>query len=110
MGWIIPLTLQRTPVRPETTPLDAAGRWPQTVEQFEALVEAVQHELVHFAFCRLRSLEDAEDAVQDVLVRAYLDRSKHRAVTCVRPYPFRMVANPCTDLLARPRRTAHLVD
>src|SRR5260370_25037304 len=104
MGWIIPLTLQRTPVRPETTPLDAAGRWPQTVEQFEALVEAVQHELVHFAFCCLRSLEDAEDAVQDVLVRAYLDRSKHRAVTGVRPYLFRMVANRCTDVLRRRRR------
>src|SRR5258708_13204649 len=107
MGWIIPLTLQRTPVRPETTPLDAAGRWPQTVEQFEALVEAVQHELVHFAFCCLRSLEDAEDAVQDVLVRAYLDRSKHRAVTGVRPYLFRMVPNRGTDVLPPPRRAQH---
>jgi RNA polymerase sigma-70 factor (ECF subfamily) len=104
MGWTIPLTLQRMPAGPETAPLDAAGRWPQSVEQFEALVEAVQHELVHFAFCRLRSLEDAEDAVQDVLVRAYLDREKHRAITGVRPYLFRMVANQCTDVLRRRRR------
>jgi RNA polymerase sigma-70 factor (ECF subfamily) len=105
MGWTIPLTLQRTPAGPETAPLDAASRWPQSVEQFEALVEAVQHELVHFAFCRLRSLEDAEDAVQDVLVRAYLDRAKHRAVTGVRPYLFRMVANRCTDVLRQRRRS-----
>ena len=104
MGWTIPLTLQRTPARPQTEPLDAAGRWPQSVEQFETLVEAVQHELVHFAFCRLRSLEDAEDAVQDVLVRAYLDREKHRAVTGVRPYLFRMVANRCNDALRSRRR------
>jgi RNA polymerase sigma-70 factor, ECF subfamily len=76
-----------------------AAQWPQTVAQFEALVEAEQHGLVHFAFCRLRSLPDAEDAVQDVLVRAYLDRARHSAVTRVRPYLYRMVANRCTDLL-----------
>jgi RNA polymerase sigma-70 factor (ECF subfamily) len=101
MGWTIPIAL---PSAPDAAPMDAAGRWPQSVEQFEGLVEAVQDELVHFAFCRLRSLEDAEDAVQDVLVRAYLDREKHRAVTGVRPYLFRMVANRCTDVLRRRQR------
>jgi len=88
-------------------PLDtaeSAAQWPQTVAQFEALVEAVQDELVHFAFCRLRSLPDAEDAVQDVLVRAYLDRARHCAVTRVRPYLYRMVANRCTDMLRQRRR------
>jgi RNA polymerase sigma-70 factor, ECF subfamily len=102
MGWTIPFTLQRTT---ETAPVDAAGRWPQSVEEFERLVEAVQDELVHFAFCRLRSLEDAEDAVQDVLVRAYLDREKHRGVIQVRPYLFRMVANRCTDVLRQRQRS-----
>jgi len=81
-----------------------AAQWPQTVAQFEALVEAVQHELVHFAFCRLRSLPDAEDAVQDVLIRAYLDRARHSAVTRVRAYLYRMVANRCTDLLRERQR------
>jgi hypothetical protein len=101
MDWTIPFTLQATP---DAAPMDAAGRWPQSVEQFEVLVEAVQDELVHFAFCRLRSLEDAEDAVQDVLVRAYLEREKRRAVTGVRPYLFRMVANRCTDVLRQRQR------
>ena len=101
MGWTIPFTLQATP---DTAPMDTAARWPQSVEQFEGLVKAVQDELVHFAFCRLRSLEDAEDAVQDVLVRAYLEREKHRAVTGVRPYLFRMVANRCTDVLRQRQR------
>ena len=87
MGWTMPLTLQATP---ETEPVDAAGRWPQSVAEFEDLVETVQDELVHFAFCRLRSLEDAEDTVQDILVRAYLEREKHRGVTGVRPYLFRL--------------------
>lgn len=101
MGWTIPFTLQATP---DTAPMDTAARWPQSVEQFEGLVKAVQDELVHFAFCRLRSLEDAEDAVQDVLVRAYLEREKHRTVTGVRPYLFRMVANRCTDVLRQRQR------
>jgi RNA polymerase sigma-70 factor, ECF subfamily len=101
MGWTMPLTLQAAL---QTEPVDAAGRWPQSVAEFEDLVEAVQDELVHFAFCRLRNLEDAEDTVQDVLVRAYLERLKHCAVTGVRPYLFRMVANRCTDVLRQRQR------
>src|ERR1017187_1991093 len=101
MGWTIPLTLAATP---ETAPVDGTVRWPQSVAEFERLVEAVQDELVHFAFCRLRSLEDAEDTVQDVLVRAYLEREKRRGVTGVRPYLFRMVANRCTDILRQRQR------
>ena len=101
MGWTMPLTLQGTS---ETAPVDAAASWPQSEDEFERLVEAVQDELVHFAYCRLRSLEDAEDTVQDVLVRAYLGREKHRGVTGVRPYLFRMVANRCTDILRQRQR------
>ena len=68
---------------------NAAGAppWPRTVAQFEALVEAVQDELVHFAFCRLRNLPDAEDAVQEVLIHAYMDRARHCAITQVAPLP-----------------------
>src|ERR1035441_7674751 len=101
MGWTIPFALQATP---DAAPTECAGRWPQSVAEFEVLVEAVQDELVHFAFCRLRSLEDAEDTVQDVLVRAYLEREKRRGVTGVRPSLFRMVANRCTDILRQRQR------
>jgi RNA polymerase sigma-70 factor (ECF subfamily) len=88
----------------QTAPAEGAVCWPQSVEEFEILVEAVQDELVHFAFCRLRSLQDAEDCVQDVLVRAYLEREKRRGVTGVRPYLFRMVANRCIDILRQRQR------
>jgi RNA polymerase sigma-70 factor (ECF subfamily) len=107
MGWTFPRTLHAPP---EAAPLGAAGRWPQSVEEFERLVETVQDDLVHFAFCRLRSVADAEDAVQDVLVRAYLEREKHRAVTGVRPYLYRMVANRCTDVLRRRQRAQRRED
>jgi len=71
--------------------------WPQTIEQFERLVEATQDDLVNFAFHQLGNQDDAEDAVQDVYVQAYRDRSKRQRITEVRPYLFRMVRNRCTD-------------
>ena len=92
------------PLGGPAAPTETAEQWPQTVAQFETLVEAVQDDLVHFAFCRLRSQPDAEDVVQDVLVQAYVDRLRFCAVTRVRPYLYRMVANRCTDLLRKRQR------
>jgi len=81
--------------------------WPQTIAQFECLVEATQDDLVNFAFHQLGNQYDAEDAVQDVYVQAYRDRAKRQHITDVRPYLFRMVRNRCTDLRRfRQRRVA----
>jgi RNA polymerase sigma-70 factor (ECF subfamily) len=75
--------------------------WPQSVADFDALIEATQRRLIQFAFCRLRSLADAEDVVQDVYVQAYRDRERHRDVDNAVPFLFRMVANRSTDLLRK---------
>jgi RNA polymerase sigma-70 factor (ECF subfamily) len=84
--------------------------WPQTIEQFESLVEATQDDLVNFAFHLLGNREDAEDAVQDVYVQAYRDRVKRRHIAEVRPYLFRMARNRCTDFhRARLRRPAEAI-
>ena len=72
--------------------------------EFESLIDVAQHRLVEFAFRRLQCRADAEDVVQDVLVRAYRDREKHRGVDNVVPFLFRMVANRATDMLRRRRR------
>jgi RNA polymerase sigma-70 factor (ECF subfamily) len=87
-------------------PSGGEPRWPQSVSEFEALVESVQDELVHFAFCRLRNRQDAEDVVQEILVRAYIDREKLSRIASVRPYLYRMVANRCTDLHRARKRCA----
>ena len=84
--------------------------WPQTVDEFDALIEATQDELVHFAFYRVGNPEDAEDVVQDVYVQAFRERNKRRHITGVRPYLFRMVNNRCIDVLrARARRSGNPV-
>jgi RNA polymerase sigma-70 factor (ECF subfamily) len=85
-------------------PGDAALAWPQSIAEFDVLVNVLQHRLVQFAFCRLGNLEDAEDVVQDVLVQAYRNREKHRHVDNAIPFLFRMVANRCTDYLRRRTR------
>jgi RNA polymerase sigma-70 factor (ECF subfamily) len=73
--------------------------WPQTVEEFDGLIDTTQDELIHFAFYRLGNQDDAEDAVQDVYVQAFRDRHKRRHITAVRAYLFRMVSNRCIDVL-----------
>jgi RNA polymerase sigma-70 factor, ECF subfamily len=86
-----------------------AQSWPQTIREFEALIERTEHRLVQFAFCRLQRREDAEDVVQEVYVQAFRDREKYRAVNGVVPFLFRMVANRCTDVLRKRRREAKVL-
>lgn len=84
--------------------------WPQSVAEFDALIEATQHRLIQFAYCRLHSLADAEDVVQDVYVRAFRDRARYREVLNPVPFLFRMVANRATDLLRKRKHAPQAVD
>ena len=77
--------------------------WPQTPEEFEALTNHVLDRLVWYASRMLMSVDDAEDVVQEVLVRVYAERDKRSSVQRVVPYLYRMVLNAC---LERRRRNA----
>jgi len=77
------------------------GGWPQSPHEFRALLDAHLNRLVRYAFRLLGNIQDAEDVVQEVLVRAFADRSKRKHISAVCPYLFRSVANACTDLLRR---------
>jgi RNA polymerase sigma-70 factor (ECF subfamily) len=64
--------------------------------------------LVRYAFGRLGSVQDAEDVVQDVLVRVFRDRSSEGQISTVGAYLYRCVANGCVDFRRKRNRTAGL--
>src|SRR5687768_463733 len=78
------------PKLPESTNL-YDGSWPQTVPEFERLVDAYLDRLVRFAVRKLGNLQDAEDVVQNVLTSVFRDRAKRRSVAAVGPYLYRSV-------------------
>ena len=75
--------------------------WPQSTAEYEALVESLQDALVRYAFRRLGSLQDAEDIVQNVLLKAFTERKRLKNISRVVPYLYRMLANACTDFLRK---------
>ncbi len=78
--------------------------WPKSRSEFAAFVESYAQRLARYAFRLLGNLQDAEDVVQEVFVRAFSDRSKRTEVTAVGPYLYRAVANACTDVLRKRSR------
>ena len=84
--------------------------WPQSLEEFRALVRKYQHRLVRYAFCRLGNLEDAEDVIQKVFAKAFLERTKKKKISRFGPYLYRMAANACIDHLRRNKRAEVSLD
>ena len=87
-----------------------SGDWPQSQEDFQRFVDAYVQRLVSYAFRRLGSMQDAEDVVQDVFVRAYAERAKREGISAVTPYLYRMTANACTDVLRKRKRSKGFLD
>lgn len=92
------------------TSRDWTSGWPQSPDEFEALIDVFQNRLVRYAFCRLRELGEAEDVVQEVFVKAFTRRHELRNVTNVAAYLYRMVANMCIDRRRRPSAVIVAID
>ena len=77
---------------------------------FEALVRRHEHVCIRFATRMLGTLEDAEDATQDALVRAYRALGRYDQRGTFRTWLFAILINCCrTALLRRARRTRRVV-
>ena len=74
---------------------------------FNTVAERHRRELMIHCYRMLASLQDAEDAVQDALLRAWKYRESLKEGAPVRPWLYRVATNVCLDAIGRdPRRSA----
>jgi RNA polymerase sigma-70 factor (TIGR02960 family) len=78
---------------------------------FGALVQRYRHELQVHCYRMLGSLTDAEDHVQETLLRAWRSRSSFAGRSSVRAWLYRIATNACLDTLrTHPERVIPIGD
>jgi len=78
-----------------------------TRESFGALADPHRHELLVHCYRMLGSMDDAEDAVQDTLTRAWLGRDTFVRSISFRAWLYRIATNACLNAIERRARTRH---
>jgi len=73
---------------------------------FDDLVRRYRRELHVYCYRMLGSFDEAEDHVQEVLLRAWRSRAGFRGESSVRTWLYRVAANACLDTLRRDVRRA----
>ncbi len=78
------------------------------MNEFASNVERHRRELLVHCYRMLGSLPDAEDAVQQTLLRAWQYRDSLKEGAPLRPWLYRVATNACLDAIARDERRAVL--
>ena len=78
------------------------------MNEFASAVERHRHELLVHCYRMLGSLPDAEDAVQETLLRAWRYRDSLKEGAPLRPWLYRVATNACLDAIARDGQRAVL--
>ena len=83
----------------------ATGHWPG-VGDFDDLVRRYRRELHVYCYRMLGSFDEAEDHVQEVLLRAWRSRQSFQGRSSPRTWLYRVATNACLDTLRRDVRRA----
>jgi RNA polymerase sigma-70 factor (ECF subfamily) len=81
------------------------GHWPG-VGDFDDLVRRYRRELHVYCYRMLGSFDEAEDHVQEVLLRAWRSREGFQGLSSPRTWLYRVATNACLDTLRRDARRA----
>ena len=79
-------------------------KFPQTHAELGEFVKKNQDRLVRHAYFRLGNQEEAEDIVQEVMIRMYQEKENKQHIEQPVSYAFRMVYNACIDVLRKKGR------
>jgi RNA polymerase sigma-70 factor (ECF subfamily) len=79
-------------------------------EELEARLEHHRTELTGYCYRMLGSSSDAEDAVQDTMVRAWRGYDKFEGRSALRSWLYRIATNVCFDMLNGKQRRARPMD
>jgi len=78
------------------------------VNELDHAAQSHRRELLLHCYRMLGSLPDAEDAVQETLLRAWRYRDSLKEGAPLRPWLYRVATNACLDAIARDERRAVL--
>ncbi|ANW21868.1 sigma-70 family RNA polymerase sigma factor [Streptomyces clavuligerus] len=81
-----------------------------TTDGVDAELEKYRRELTGYCYRMLGSSFEAEDAVQDTLVRAWRSREKFEGRSSLRSWLYRIATNVCLDMLNAGSRRARPMD
>ena len=76
-----------------------------SADTFGELTQPYRRELLRHCYRMLGTLDDAEDAVQDALVRAWRGRSTFERQISFRAWLYRIATNACLDAIERRKRS-----
>jgi RNA polymerase sigma-70 factor (ECF subfamily) len=87
---------------------DAPSLIGASAEAFDALTSPFRRELLVHCYRMLGSFDDAEDAVQDALARAWRSRATFQRAISIRAWLYRIATNACLDAIERRKRARGL--
>lgn len=93
-----------------STPRTAVAGTEPADEPFEQLLEASRRELTGYCYRMLGASSEAEDAVQETMIKAWSKKDSFAGQSSLRTWLFRIAHNVCVDMLRSPQRRARPMD
>src|ERR1700743_1841387 len=80
------------------------------IEDVETTLDSYRRELTGFCYRMLGSGSEAEDAVQETMVRAWRSADRLQPQAAVKSWLYRIASNVCLDMLDGAQRRAQPMD